>query len=267
MTLVFDTETSGKADFNAPPEAPHQPRLVQLGAVMLDSDLNEVACMNLVIKPIGFTISDEVAKIHGITQAMAERYGCSEHAALILFRDWLMTCDTMVAHNIRFDGIVIGRAFAVESIKVDKMPQPYCTMQATTNLCKLPGDFGVGYKWPKLVEAHKQLLGWDFTGVHDALNDVRACARLYKFLIRGVKTPAPSTVPEVEIMREYDDNTLMPFGKCKGIPLGKLPKSYCSWLYGQESLSDRALYRWLHGTKPAAKYMAPEAPESCIDTL
>ena len=38
MTIVFDTETTGLADFSKPPEHECQPRLVQLGALLLDSD-------------------------------------------------------------------------------------------------------------------------------------------------------------------------------------------------------------------------------------
>lgn len=53
---------------------------------------------------------------------------------------------------------------------------------------------------------------------------------------------------------EYTDATPMPFGKYRGTPLGKLPDDYCEWLYEQNDLSDRRLYRWLHGDD-----------ESCVD--
>lgn len=43
MYLLFDSETTGKADFKAPFSAPHQPKLVQLGAMLCTSDGGKMA--------------------------------------------------------------------------------------------------------------------------------------------------------------------------------------------------------------------------------
>ena len=254
MTLIFDTETSGKADFKSPPEAPHQPRLVQLAALLLGSDLETVAEFNVIIKPDGFVISPEVAAIHGIKHEYAEKHGIPERQALEIFKTFAEMSATLVAHNIRFDGIVLGRANHIHGLSY-KVPQPYCTMNAATNVCKLPGGFGGNYKWPTLQEAHQILLGESFDGAHDAMADVKACARVYEVLIHGRRPKAPvptrATPPleNVPDLREYDDQTLMPFGKYKGTELGKLPESYVNWLYEQENLSDKLLQKWLHGDK------------------
>ena len=263
MTLIFDTETNGKANFNAPPEHESQPRLVQLAALLLGSELETVAELNVIIKPVDFVISDEVAAIHGIKQAYAEKHGIPEKQALEMFRTFAEMSATIVAHNIKFDGIVLGRANHIHGLSY-KIPVPYCTMNSSTNICKLPGGYGGGYKWPNLQEAHQILLGTGFDDAHDAMADVKACARVYEFLIHGKRAKAPtpepaSTKPPIENLpdvREYDDMTLMPFGKYKGTPLGKLPESYCNWLYEQENLSDRLLYKWLHG-----------GGETCVDNL
>jgi hypothetical protein len=50
-------------------------------------------------------------------------------------------------------------------------------MQASTEYCALPGNYGT--KWPKLQELHSKLFGSPFEGGHDALVDVRACAKCY----------------------------------------------------------------------------------------
>ena len=47
--------------------------------------------------------------------------------------------------------------------------------EATTEYCQLPGKYG--YKWPTLSELHIKLFGEDFEGGHDALEDVKACAK------------------------------------------------------------------------------------------
>jgi DNA polymerase III subunit epsilon len=50
-------------------------------------------------------------------------------------------------------------------------------MQLATNFCRLPGPYG--YKWPSLQELHLKLFNEQFKGAHQALADVRACARCY----------------------------------------------------------------------------------------
>jgi DNA polymerase III epsilon subunit-like protein len=255
MITVFDTETNGKADFKKPPEDACQTRLVQLAALLLDDDLQTIGELNVIIKPNGFVISDEVARIHGITQAKAEKHGIPEQVALYLFHEMLRLSKRIVAHNIKFDAIVIGRAFHVHQMTVTP-PEPYCTMSAATNVCKLPGGYGGAYKWPTLQEAHQALLGVSFDGAHDAMADVKACARIYEHLIHGdrpkarpVEPPLAQQSKNVPDLREYNDSTPMPFGKYRGTPLSKLPESYCKWLYEQEKLSDELLAKWLHGDK------------------
>lgn len=76
MTLLFcDTETTGKADFRAEPDAAHQPRIVQLAALLLTENGEELASLSLIIKPIGFQIPEEASKIHGITTENAMKNG------------------------------------------------------------------------------------------------------------------------------------------------------------------------------------------------
>lgn len=250
MTLVFDTETTGKADFNKPPEDPCQPRLVQLGALLLGPELETVGELNLIVKPEGFEIPEEAAQVHGITTQRALSFGLPEKSVLDLFVLFLEKSKRLVAHNITFDAIVIGRAFAVHGMKVTP-PEPYCTMKAATPVCKIPGMRGGEYKWPSLQEAHKILLGTGFEDAHDAMADVRACARIYEHLIHGDRPKAANPERPIPVEQtpdsEYNDHTPMPFGKYKGTPLGRLPQDYTEWLYDQDRLSDRKLQIWLHG--------------------
>ena len=50
-------------------------------------------------------------------------------------------------------------------------------MKSTTDFCQLPGPYG--YKWPRLEELYQKLFGEDFENRHQALADVRACAKCY----------------------------------------------------------------------------------------
>ena len=184
--LVWDTETSGKAYFRAPATAKHQPYLVQLGAQLYDADFKVRGEINLIIKPEGWVIPKEAADLHGITTETAEKCGVPLFCALAAFRFLSRSADVFVAHNIQFDALMMEASYARVSAPTETLVIPvektFCTMKATTPICKLPGNYG-DYKWPKLQEAHKHIFGQEFIGAHDAMADVRACASIYSWLI------------------------------------------------------------------------------------
>lgn len=181
MILVFDTETTGLAEFKLPPEHDRQPRLVQLGAILYDKERRVRAEANLIVKPEGFEVPLQASNVHGMTTKIALEYGMSEKAVLQLFLGMCRKATTLVAHNIQYDGIVIGRALHIHGMKHEPPSNKVCTMLAMTEICKLPGNYGK-YKWPQLQEAYKHIFGENFVGAHDAMADVRACAEVYFWL-------------------------------------------------------------------------------------
>jgi DNA polymerase III epsilon subunit-like protein len=50
-------------------------------------------------------------------------------------------------------------------------------MEASTNHCRIPGQYG--YKWPTLEELHEHLFGNPPDKSHDAASDARSCARCF----------------------------------------------------------------------------------------
>lgn len=177
MKLFFDTETTGKADFKAVLDSSKQPFIVQLAAILCEDNGDEVATMNVIIRPTTWIVSPEVAAIHGISHEKATRVGLDHSAAFVLFDSMLDVADELIAHNVDFDHLIISTEYTRAGHKFPDRPR-FCTMHATTNLCKLPNTWG-GYKWPKLSEAYKAICGKDLQGAHDALNDVRACKEIY----------------------------------------------------------------------------------------
>ena len=181
--FYFDTETNGFPSKDGTPLDKCN-YICQLAGILVDDESGEVASINTIIKPAGWTIPDDVAAIHGITTAKADAFGIPSRVAMALFSNLVRVADQIVAHNIGFDlkfyGYEIARAGAV-NVLTDK-PR-FCTMDATTDLCKIPGRYPGKFKWPKLIEAHTILLGGGFDGAHDALADVRACQRLHAHLL------------------------------------------------------------------------------------
>lgn len=189
MKLFFDTETTGIARFNLPPEHPTQPHIVQLGAILADDNRRVVAEMNLLVKPEGWTIPPEAAAVHGISTELAAASGLRVQTVVKLFMQLVLRADLIVAHNLDFDRMLVMAELArmAEATDLDLMRNRsgFCTMRAATPIMRIPGR--AGYKWPNLREAYAHFVGGQFEGAHDAMADVRACRSVYY----GLQAPAP----------------------------------------------------------------------------
>lgn len=203
MKLFFDTETSDAWDFKSCVEADHQPRLVQLGALVMDDSGNEVACLNAIVKPDGWLISDVVTEIHGISQESAERCGMPLISVIAMFNNMAKLCDERIAFNIDFDDKVISREFMMiqRPNTVAQITKPFCMMRAMTPICKIPKPTYQRYnkadpfKWPKLQEAYQFAFNRSFENAHDAISDIRATAELY-FWLKSQPTSQPPLIQE-----------------------------------------------------------------------
>jgi DNA polymerase III subunit epsilon len=177
-TLIFDTETTGLANFKAPLEK--QPYPVQL-ACMLKDGAQVYAVCNVIINA-GVEVPPAVSELHGITNDSLQLYGIKLAEAVSLFCSLLLQADRIVAHNIDFDltimAAAIVRVFPENPAMLHLFTQKprVCTMLSSMPVLKLPGMYG-NYKWPKLDEAYRHLVDPEgFENAHDALADVRACA-------------------------------------------------------------------------------------------
>jgi len=190
--LFFDTETTGIAAWSEPSISPKQPNLVQLGASLVDLDTREdVSTLDLIITPNGqWTVPEGAAAVHKISTEKAEKVGVLLESAVLPFRDMLSVADIVVAHNIKFDKIIMERASAmvdlafgqpVQDLWVPKN-QMVCTMMRSTGIVKKKSNRPMhknDYGWPKLFEALKFFTGEDLPGAHNALVDVIACKKIF----------------------------------------------------------------------------------------
>jgi len=180
MYLFFDTETTGiPRYYNAPvSDVNNWPRLVQIAWIAYNNEHKEVDKQQFIIKPNGFIIPAEASRIHGITTEYAIENGVDILNVLNTFNEFINESSFIIAHNISFDEKIIGAEFYRHNIKTSFLDKKrICTMQSSTNYCKIPGNYG--YKWPKLSELHFKLFGKDFEGAHNALSDIEATAKCY----------------------------------------------------------------------------------------
>jgi DNA polymerase-3 subunit alpha len=182
--IVFDTETNGlpvrRDGFGSyyHPSLLHYyegSRLVQLGYIVLDKDNNEIKRYSAIVKPNNFRI--ENSEIHGITHDIAENTGLELVDVLEKFREDFKGCDTLVAHNIKFDyNIILSEMYRVNidyMIREFENKRLYCTMNEGKKLYRLG-------KFPKLTELFSLLYKgrkWDQT--HDAMDDAECCMLCY----------------------------------------------------------------------------------------
>ncbi len=181
MYLVFDTETTGlPRNYQAPlDDFLNWPRIVQLAWSLYDADGGPWESYSYIIKPEGFIIPEEAAKIHHISQERALQEGIELRRALDYFLRDVNQASYLVAHNIDFDDNIVG-----SELLRNKLDNPLigankiCTMKSSVAYCQIPSSRG-GYKWPNLTELYTNLFQTGFPDAHDAGVDVSACAKCF----------------------------------------------------------------------------------------
>lgn len=180
MLLFFDTETTGlPRNWKAPEsELSNWPRLVQLGWVVCAASGELLSEASRLVKPQGFAIPEQATRVHGITTQRALSEGVPLADALRELSGAAAGCSLAVAHNLSFDEHVLGAEFLRSQLPNPLKPlERICTMLASTDLCRIPGNYG--YKWPTLAELHRHLFDQAPGEAHDAAADARSCARCF----------------------------------------------------------------------------------------
>ncbi|WP_431276226.1 3'-5' exonuclease [Variovorax ureilyticus] len=188
--LAFDTETNGLPLFKEPSEDPRQPHIVQLGAVLVDLDTRkEIASLDVIVKPEGWAIPDDVAAIHGITTEHAQAVGIPESLAVEMLLELHRQADFLLAHNASFDQRIVRiackRFFDDVTVEEWKAARAECTQLMSTPILKLPptakmraaGRFH--HKSANLGEAYEFFTGKPLENAHSAIADVRGCIEVY----------------------------------------------------------------------------------------
>jgi DNA polymerase III subunit epsilon len=180
MYLFFDTETTGlPRNWKAPvTDLNNWPRMIQIAWILCDDKGNRIESNDFIIKPENFMIPIAASRVHGISTEKAINEGEELEKVLIEFSKLVGQSNFIVAHNISFDEKIVGAEFLRKGVKSDfERKKKLCTMQASTNYCRLSGPYG--YKWPKLSELHIKLFEEDFDEAHDASVDINATEKCF----------------------------------------------------------------------------------------
>ena len=206
--LFFDTETTGvPQNWRAPVnDLNNWPRLVQLAYIVDDKRGNRIFSGDFIIKPSGFAIPIDAARLHGISTERAIREGQSLSEVLTQFKFLINNSEVLVAHNMSFDEKIVGAEFLRSGLQ-NPIPnkRKICTMESSTNFCAINGP--TGYKWPKLSELHYKLFGTGFDGAHNAAIDINATAKCFwELLSIGIiqNKISPEKATENEIKNQFN---------------------------------------------------------------
>ncbi|MGB1031787.1 MAG: DNA polymerase III subunit alpha, partial [Flavobacteriales bacterium] len=206
MFLIYDTETTGlPRDWKAPiTDSDNWPRLVQLAWQLHDGSGKLIHRGNLIVKPDGFTIPYNAAKVHGITTERAEQDGVELSEVIAQFNDDLAKADHVIGHNIEFDLNIVG----AELHRLQQDPNALMSKKALdtkeygTDFCAIPGGRGGKFKWPTLTELHEKLFGVGFGDAHDAAYDVDATAKCFFGLVNHDVIKADGLLPADQVKYE-----------------------------------------------------------------
>jgi DNA polymerase III subunit epsilon len=196
--LFYDTETTGLPLFNEPSEDPRQPHIVQLGAALVNLDtFDQVASLDLIVRPDGWTVPDDVAAIHGITTEHAMDVGVSAEMVIHMLMELWGCADVRIGHNEGFDARMVRIALMRHASTADadawKAGAAECTQGLSTPILKLPPTAKMvaakrnHHKSANLGEAYQFFTGKPLEGAHRAMVDVQACIEVYRAIKAGVR--------------------------------------------------------------------------------
>jgi DNA polymerase-3 subunit epsilon len=194
--LFFDTETTGLVDFALPKDHPQQPHIVQIAAVLFDTETQKpMYVLSLLVNPgPNVTMSDGAFKAHGLTLEYVQTWGVATSYALHIFMTLWRLSEEHWAYNASYDSAVImGELLRLKRPDdVSLLCEAKDLMKPLTNICKLPGKYPGKFKWPKLEEAYRHFLGTEMPNAHDALCDVHATIKVYMAWQETVKSEPES---------------------------------------------------------------------------
>ncbi len=181
--FVFDTETTWFIN-KQEKDLSKQPHIVQFAGILWELsdswEYQEIKRVNILINP-KIPIPYGASEVHHIYDIDVKNAPYIEDVIdeILSYINW---SDVIVGHNIEYDEDMLKLELKRLNREYDYRPkQVICTMNSTTNFCKLPKKNANSnwYKRPKLGELHKVLFWEYFIWAHDAMVDVEATVRCF----------------------------------------------------------------------------------------
>ena len=161
--VALDFETTGiwKKDLDV--------AVIEIGLITYERD-RELAAWSALVKS-ETPVSDFIAELTGITQAMIDADGIDADEAGDALAERLAGAELVVAHNMSFD----AEGLLWLGIELGRDQHTYCTMRGLT---------APDQKWPRLEEVVKELQIKVEGPAHRAESDARTAGRVFIEMVR-----------------------------------------------------------------------------------
>ena len=198
--IAFDFETSGLPTGRRVKRVTKETlssfdtcRAVSLSAARFSQRGRLIKTFDAIIRPDGFVIGEDTAKIHGITHERALTEGRPFHDVFREFMEFIgPRTKTMVAHNAQFDTNVLYSELMRHELDASHVDELVfrCTHEMYKERFLRP---------IKLGNLYRDIFGKDFENAHNSLADSIACGQVYPYLLGHTKELKAIGIPKVII--------------------------------------------------------------------
>jgi DNA polymerase III epsilon subunit-like protein len=203
--LHVDFETTGLYLKGEPSENPNQPHPCSVSAILDDEHGKMLASFySLINVPPGTVWEPKAFEANGLTEQQCNRYGAPLLDVMNQMHRMAKNANAFCAFSAYFDlkfvkiGCArIGTPGALIRETFEGLTR-MCTMETSARYLN-----GEGQRFIKLVLAHKQIMGREFEGAHNALYDNMAQRAIYQRLIEKGVTDFSDT----KVLRTGDSAT------------------------------------------------------------
>lgn len=177
-SFIFDTETTGLFKyFNKLHATPAQlkpyPWCIEFFGNTVEDSGDVLGEVEFWAKP-GVSISDEITRITGITEADvadADPFAANADRVLAAIRE----ADALVAHNLSYD----KRILEVDFKRIGRYDEITDAMAGKRMICTVQETYSIKNHRMKLTDLYIHLFGEAFPNAHRARNDVNALTRCF----------------------------------------------------------------------------------------
>lgn len=180
--LFFKAASTGLPLWSKPSSDTGQPHIVQLSALLVDSETQGILqTMDQIVKPGDWGIPQKTVEVHGITNGKAEAEGIEEADALDAFL-LMWNKNLRICHNTTFETRMIRIAttrYFSKAVQDDwKSGEHLATAVLAKPYVKMPLASGKGYKMPTLKEAYSHFNDKEII-LPATIEHVYACMNVY----------------------------------------------------------------------------------------
>ena len=178
-TLTIDIETTGLPAKGADYETQYNqfPRIVELAF-----KVNAEAVESYIINQEGFTVPDDVIKIHGVTNEMCQASSMPLATMIMILLKEGRGANLIVGHNIYFETSIIKanvlRLVAEGKLHKEQYEELNIMLDKDKRVDTVKKGMAITKKWPKLHELYHALFRKEFNR-HHAADDCQACYECY----------------------------------------------------------------------------------------